>query len=67
MIYEESRETVEQARKAFTKKWRLRCPAVVRSLEEAGEELFTFLAFPPAQRKSPYQSFTEKREGGSAT
>jgi putative transposase len=51
MIYGETREGVEKARKAFTKKWRLRCPAVAASLEEAGDELFTFLQFPPAQWK----------------
>jgi putative transposase len=51
MIYGESREAVEKARKAFTKKWWLRCPGVVASLEEAGEELFTFLSFPPSQWK----------------
>jgi putative transposase len=49
MIYGESREAVERARKVFTKKWRLRCPAVAASLEEAGDELFTFLHFPPSQ------------------
>lgn len=51
MIYGETREAVEKARKAFTKKWRLRCPAVAASLEEAGDELFTFLSFPPSQWK----------------
>jgi putative transposase len=51
MIYGESREAVERARRAFPKKWRLRCPAVAASLEEAGEELFTFLSFPPSQWK----------------
>lgn len=51
MIYGETREAVERARKAFTKKWRLRCPAVAASLEEAGDELFTFLHFPPSQWK----------------
>jgi len=49
MIYGETREAVERARKAFTKKWRLRCPAVAVSLEEAGDELFTFLHFPSSQ------------------
>ncbi|MNC89930.1 Transposase, Mutator family [compost metagenome] len=43
---------VEQARTRFTKKWRLRCPAVVESLEEAGGELFTFLRFPSSQWKA---------------
>jgi len=51
MIYGETREGVEKARKAFTKNWRLRCPAVAASLEEAGDEVFTFLQFPPAQWK----------------
>ena len=36
----------------FTKKWRLRCPAVVESLDEAGDQLFTFLRFPPSQWKA---------------
>jgi transposase-like protein len=31
------------------RKWKLRCQAVVRSLEEAGEELFTFLRYPAWQ------------------
>ena len=35
----------------FTKKWRGRCPAVVESLAEAGDDLFTFLRFPPSQWK----------------
>jgi len=48
MIYGETREAVEKARAAFTKKWRLRCAPVVASLEEAGDELFTFLRFRPA-------------------
>ncbi|MEW6300716.1 MAG: transposase [Thermodesulfobacteriota bacterium] len=51
MIDGESREAVDRARRAFTKKWQRRCPAVAASLEEAGEEVFTFLTFPPAQGK----------------
>jgi putative transposase len=52
MIYAESAAAVQKARAGFTKKWRLRCPAVVASLEEAGDELFTFLRFPGAQWKA---------------
>jgi len=52
MIYAETVTAVEQARARFTKKWRLRCPAVVESLEEAGAELFTFLGFPSSQWKA---------------
>jgi putative transposase len=52
MIYAESRTFVDQARARFTKKWRLRCPAVVECLEEAGDDLFTFLRFPNTQWKA---------------
>lgn len=52
MIYGETVTAVEQARIRFTKKWRLRCSAVVESLEEAGDELFTFLRFPSSQWKA---------------
>src|SRR5437016_977411 len=52
MIYGETREAVEKARVAFTKKWRLRCAPVVASFEEAGDELFTFLRFPASQWKA---------------
>jgi transposase-like protein len=52
MIYGETVAAVEQARARFIKKWRLRCPAVVESLQEAGDELFTFLRFPASQWKA---------------
>ena len=39
-------------RKAFIRKWRLKCRAVADSLEEAGDKLFTFTRFPPSQWKS---------------
>ncbi len=52
MIYADSPADVQKARGSFTKKWRMRCPAVVASLEEAGEELFTFVRFPIAQWKA---------------
>jgi putative transposase len=52
MVYDHSREAVEHARVGFLRKWRLRCKAVVSSLEEAGDELFTFLQFPPSQWKA---------------
>jgi transposase-like protein len=52
MIYAETVAAVEQARARFTKKWQLRCPAVVESLKEAGDELFTFLRFPLSQWKA---------------
>jgi len=52
MIYAPSREAVEQARVGFLRKWKLRCKAVSASFEEAGDELFTFTAFPSSQWKA---------------
>ena len=52
MIYAESRAAAEQARVGFVRKWRLRCKAVTLSFEEAGDELFTFTAFPVSQWKA---------------
>jgi putative transposase len=49
MIYGETVAAIEQERARFTKKWQLRCPAVIESLKEAGDELFTFLRFPRSQ------------------
>jgi transposase-like protein len=46
MIYAPSREAVEQARRGFLRKWKLRCQAVYQSFEQAGDQLFTFTAFP---------------------
>ena len=52
MIYAESREAVEHARVGFARKWKLRCKTVSASFEEAGDELFTFTAFPISQWKA---------------
>lgn len=52
MIYAKTAKEVEQKRKAFLRKWRLKCRAVADSLEEAGERLFTFLRFPENQWRS---------------
>jgi putative transposase len=52
MIYASSREAVAQARVGFLRKWKLRCKAVSASFEEAGDELFTFTAFPSSQWKA---------------
>jgi putative transposase len=46
MIYAATKQEVEAKRKAFIRKWRLKCPAVAASLEEAGDKLFTFTRFP---------------------
>jgi putative transposase len=52
MIYAESRVAVEQARVAFTRKWKLCSQAVSLSFAEAGAELFTFTASPISQWKA---------------
>ena len=52
MIYAKTALEVDAKRKAFLRKWRLRCSPVATSLEEAGEKLFTFLRFPDDQWKS---------------
>lgn len=52
MIYAGTAEEVAERRKAFLRKWRLKCRAVADSLEEAGERLFTFTRLPPSQWKS---------------
>jgi putative transposase len=52
MIYAKTAKEVATRRKAFIRKWRLKCRAVADSLEEAGDKLFTFTRLPPEQWKS---------------
>ena len=52
MIYAETPKAVQDRRRAFLRKWRLRCPAVATSLEEAGDRLLAFLRLPPCQWRS---------------
>jgi transposase-like protein len=52
MMYAGTAQEVQTKRRAFLRKWRLRCPAVASSLEEAGDRLFTFLRLPPSQWRS---------------
>jgi transposase-like protein len=49
VVYAPHAEDVIEQRKEFLLKWHSRCPQVAKSLEEAGEELFTFIKFPPIQ------------------
>ena len=37
MIYAGTKQEIERKRKAFIRKWRLKCKAVADSLEEAGD------------------------------
>jgi len=52
MIYAATPAEIAARRKAFLRKWRLKCRAVADSLEEAGDRLFTFTRLPPSQWKS---------------
>jgi transposase-like protein len=52
MNYAKTATEVDAKRRAFLRKWRLRCRPVAASLEEAGDQLFTFLRFPSDQWKS---------------
>jgi putative transposase len=52
MVYAKTAKEVATRRKAFIRKWRLKCRAVADSLEEAGDKLFTFTRLPVAQWKS---------------
>ena len=52
MIYAKTAKEVEKRRNAFLRKWRVKCEAVATSLQEAGDQLFTFTRLPPEQWKS---------------
>jgi transposase-like protein len=52
MIYAPTAAEVETRRKAFLRKWRLKCKAVADSLEEAADRLFSFTRLDPSQWKS---------------
>jgi putative transposase len=52
IVYAKSGMAAREAYQAFVVKWRKLCPAVERSLEEAGERLLTFYAFPKPMWKS---------------
>jgi transposase-like protein len=48
IVYVESLAAARGAVAAFEWKWRTRCPGVVRSFHEGGDELLTFFSFPKA-------------------
>lgn len=52
MVYAKDAGEIDGQRKKFIKKWRLKCAAVVTSLDEAGDDLFTFAKFPVSQWKA---------------
>ena len=52
LMYAPSVEEAQSLRSQFVAKWKSKCPQVAKSFEEAGDELFTYLRFPPSQWKS---------------
>src|ERR1700752_4651018 len=57
MIYATSPAEIEERRRAFIRKWRLKCKAGAHSLEEAGDRLFTFypIAGQPIEERAHHQ------------
>jgi putative transposase len=51
-VYAPSADAARDAHPAFERTWAKRCPGVVTSLREGGEELLTFFQFPKAQWKT---------------
>jgi putative transposase len=52
IVYAKSESAAREAYADFVAKWKKSCPGVVRSLDEAGDELLTFFSFPSSQWKS---------------
>ena len=52
MVYAGTAAEIETRRKAFLRKWHLKCKAVADSPEEAGDRLFAFTRLDPSQWKS---------------
>jgi transposase-like protein len=52
IVYAASLEAARGAWTAFERSWGKRCPGVVTSLREGGDELLTFLTFPKTQWKT---------------
>jgi len=61
MISADTATEVETRRKAFVRKWRLKCRAVADSLEEAGDRLFTFTRLDPSQWKAARTTHATER------
>lgn len=52
IVYAASADAARTAYAAFERTWAKRCPGVVTSLREGGEELLTFFTFPKTQWKT---------------
>jgi putative transposase len=49
IVYAEHERAAREAYKRFVNRWSKQCQAAVQSLQEAGDSLLTFYAFPPSQ------------------
>jgi putative transposase len=67
MIYAATKQEVEAKRKAFIRKWRLKCPAVAALLEEAGDKLFTFTRTFTECRKANGNRFGPRMQSNDCT
>jgi len=63
MAQADSAAGIGKRRKAFLRRWRLKCRAVADSLEEAGDRLFTFSRLDPSQGKSARTTHAIERLG----
>ena len=52
IVYAANADAARGAYAAFERTWAKRCPGVVTSLREGGDELFTFFTFPKAEWKT---------------
>jgi putative transposase len=52
IVYAKNASEARGAYDAFVRKWKASCPAVVRSLQEGGDELLTFYRYPKSQWKT---------------
>ena len=52
IVYAANADTARTACAAFERTWNKRCPGVVTSLREGGDELLTFFRFPKTQWKT---------------
>ena len=52
IVYAANADAARAAYAVFERAWAKRCPGVVTSLRESGDELLTFFTFPKAQWKA---------------
>ena len=65
IVYAESEATARKAHAAFVSQWKSRCPGVVKSLEEAGDELFTIRCI--ASRRSSGRTSARRTSSSGST